>query len=108
MHEFTGRAYDLHTRLGVRDIDHATQLLDGTWDLLPSLAQRTGTDARILKNILEFYCSGQMVAQASHNPDTLTFYLSEGILAAGHRYCAPGRCANQLNPQPCPRMLVPA
>lgn len=108
MHEFAGRAFDLHTRLGVRDLEHATQLLEGTWDLLPALAMRTGTDTRILKNILEFYCSGQMVAQASHSPDTLTFYLSEGILAAGHRHCADGRCGNQLNPQPCPRALVPA
>jgi hypothetical protein len=108
LHEFSGRPFDLHTRLGVRDLDHATQLLDGTWDLLPSLALRTGTDERILRDILGFYCSGQMVAQAGHNPDTLTFYLSEGILAAGHRHCSDGRCSNQLNPAPCPKALVPA
>lgn len=108
MHEFAGRPFDLHTRLNVRDTDHAMQLLEGTWDLVPSLAQRTGTHEAILRDILGFYCTGQMVAQAGHNPDTLTFYLSEGILAAGHRHCTPDRCANQLNPTPCPRVLVAA
>ena len=108
MTEFAGRPFDLHTRLGVRDLDHATQLLEGTWDLIPSLALRTGTHESILRDILGFYCSGQMVSQSGHNPNTLTFYLSEGVLAAGHRYCTDHQCSNKLNPQPCPRALVPA
>lgn len=108
MHEFAGRPFDLHTRLGVRDTNHALQLLDGTWDLVPSLALRTGTHETILRDILGFYCSGQMVAQAGHDPDTLTFYLSEGILAAGHRRCTSGQCVNQQHPNPCPPVLVPA
>lgn len=109
MHEFAGRPYDLHTRLNVNDQAHAEQLLDGTWDLLPQLAARTGTHPTILRDILSFYCSGQMVAGSAHNPDMLTFYLSEGILAAGHRFCGDSDvCLNQLNPNPCVKALVPA
>lgn len=106
--EFAGRPYDLHTRLNVTDPAHAEQLLEGTWDLLPQLSARTGTHPTILKDILAFYCSGQMVAGTSHNPDMLTFYLSEGILAAGHRFCDNQTCRNQPHPQPCPRTLAAA
>ena len=75
-------------------------LLDGTWDLLPALSRRTGTDPRILRDVLGFYCSSQMASGIGHNPDTLTFLLSEGILAAGHRRCTSG-CGNPLHPQKC-------
>jgi hypothetical protein len=107
MTTFAGRPFDLHTRLQVNGPDHALQLLDGTFDLLPSLGQRTGTDPQILQDILRFYCSGQMVAGSAHDPGTLAFLLSEGVLAAGHRRCTLERCVNQQHPHPC-RVPVPA
>lgn len=102
MAEFAGRTFDLHTRLNVDSMDHARTLLEGTWDLVPALARRTGTDPRILLDVLGFYCASQMASNSAHSPDTLTFLLSEGILAAGHRRCADG-CGNPLHPQACPR-----
>jgi hypothetical protein len=107
MTAFAGRTFDLHTRLQVEDEQHALRLLDGTFDLLPQLAARTGTDPGILGDILRFYCSGQMVTGAPHDAGTLAFLLSEGVLAAGHRLCTLERCVNQQHPQPC-RIPVPA
>lgn len=107
MAAFAGRPFDLHTRLQVNNEDHALKLLDGTFDLVPQLGARTGTDPRILTDILRFYCSGQMVAGATHDTGTLAFLLSEGVLAAGHRFCTLEHCANQQHPQPC-RIPVPA
>lgn len=101
MAEFAGRPFDLHTRLTVDSAEHAMSLLDGTWDLVPALARRTGTDPGILKDVLGFYCSSKMSSGMPHDPDTLTFLLSEGILAAGHRRCTSEVCGNPLNPQPC-------
>lgn len=103
MSQFAGRAFDLHTRLAVEGADHATRLLDGTFDLLPALASRTGTDQRILREALLAYCSGQMVAAQPHSPDQLTLFLSEAILAAGHQFCGPAGCRNQHNPGVCDR-----
>jgi hypothetical protein len=82
-------------------MEHATTLLDGTWDLLPALSRRTGTDQQILRDVLGFYCSSKMASGMPHDQDTLTFLLSEGILAAGHRRCTSEVCGNPLNPQPC-------
>lgn len=101
MAEFAGRPFDLHTRLTVDSMEHATTLLDGTWDLLPALSRRTGTDQQILRDVLGFYCSSKMASGMPHDQDTLTFLLSEGILAAGHRRCTSEACGNPLNPQPC-------
>jgi hypothetical protein len=101
MTEFAGRPFDLHTRLTVDSMEHAATLLDGTWDLLPALSARTGTDQRILRDVLGFYCASQMSSNSAHNPDTLTFLLSEGILAAGHRRCTHELCGNRLHPQEC-------
>lgn len=101
LHEFGGQPFNLHTRLSVNDIDHALRLLENTWDLLPALAARTGTHFRILRDTLAFYCASQMSAGMPHNPDTLTFFLAQGVEAAGHRWCTPEACTNQLNPQPC-------
>lgn len=101
MAEFAGRPFDLHTRLTVDSMEHATTLLDGTWDLLPALSRRTGTDQQILRDVLGFYCSSKMASGMPHDQDTLTFLLSEGILAAGHRRCTSEHCGNPLNPQPC-------
>lgn len=99
--EFAGRTFDLHTRVPVRDTDHAAALLEGTWDLLAVLGTRTGTDVRILRESLTAYCAGQLVAGRPHDPDALTLFLSEGILAAGHRFCGPAGCRNRMHPQPC-------
>jgi hypothetical protein len=101
MTEFAGRPFDLHTRLTVDSMDHAVTLLDGTWDLLPALSRRTHTDQRILRDVLGFYCSSKMASGMAHDQDTLTFLLSEGILAAGHKHCTGNGCGNPLNPQPC-------
>jgi hypothetical protein len=110
MNAFAGRTFDLHTRLQVDDEAHALRLLEGTFDLIPQLSRRTGTDPAILTDILRFYCSSQMVAGSAHDPGTLAFLLSEGILAAGHRRCVDGRCVNQQHPQACTstRVRVPA
>ena len=109
MTEFAGRAFDLHTRLSVGGYEHAAQLLDGTWDLLPQLGARYGTAPAILKDILVYYCSAQMAAGQPHDSGTLTFLLSEGILAAAHRMCGAAGCVNQQHPQPCTAPLgVPA
>jgi hypothetical protein len=101
LNEFAGRTFDLHTRVQVRDSDHAAALLEGTWDLLPALGIRTGTDVRILRESLNAYCAGQLVTGQPHNPDALTLFLSEGILAAGHRFCGPAGCRNRMHPLPC-------
>lgn len=101
MTEFAGQPFNLHTRLTVTDIDHALRLLENTWDLLPALSARTGTHFRILRDTLAFYCASQMSAGMPHNPDTLTFFLANGVEAAGHRWCTPEDCTNKLNPQPC-------
>lgn len=101
MAEFQGRPFELHTRLNVTSFEHASTLLEGTWDLLPALARRTGTDVQILRDVLGFYCASKMSSAMTHDPDTLTFMLSEGILAAGHRRCSGDGCTNRLNPQPC-------
>lgn len=101
MNEFAGRTFDLHTRVPVRDTDHALALLEGTYDLLPALAARTGTDVRILRESLAAYCAGQIVAGRPHDPDALTLFLSEGIQSAGHRFCGPAGCRNRIHPQPC-------
>jgi hypothetical protein len=107
MSQFAGRPFDLHTRLQVQSETHALQLLAGTFDLLPQLGARTGTDPRILSDIVQFYCAGQMVAGSSHHPGTLAFVVSEGVLAAGHRLCTLDKCVNQQHPDPC-RIPVPA
>lgn len=101
LNEFSGRTFDLHTRVTVRDTDHAVSLLEGTWDLLPALAARTGTDVRILRESLGAYCARQLTAARPHDPDALTMFLSEGILAAEHRFCGPAGCRNQLHPNKC-------
>lgn len=105
MNEFAGRTFDLHTRVPVRDTDHALALLEGTYDLLPALASRTGTDVRILRESLAAYCSGQIVSGRPHDPDALTLFLSEGIQSAGHRFCGPAGCRNRIHPQPCTAAL---
>lgn len=56
---------------------------------------------QILKDVLGFYCASKMSSGLAHDPDTLTFMLSEGILAAGHRRCTSARCGNRLHPMPC-------
>lgn len=101
MGEFAGRTHELHTRLQVDDTEHARQLLAGTMDLVPALAARTGTDWRILTDVIEFYAVGRMVASEPHDPWELLFHLQEGIQAAGHQHCTADGCTNKLNLQPC-------
>jgi hypothetical protein len=101
LNEFAGRTFDLHTRVPVEGTEQALALLEGTWDLLPALGIRTGTDVRILRESLSAYCAGQLVASRPHDADTLTLFLSEAILAAGHRFCGPAGCRNRMHPQQC-------
>lgn len=106
MHEFAGRTHELHTRLQVNDMDHARELLAGTFDLIPALSARTGVHWQILMDVIEFYAAGRMIMGEPHDPAELAFYLQEGIEGTGHRHCSAQQCANQLNSQPCDQQLA--
>lgn len=101
MGQFAGRTHELHTRLQVDDMDHARNLLAGTFDLIPALAARTGVHWQILMDAIEFYAAGRMIIGEPHDPLELAFYLRQAIDGSGHRHCEPGACRNMLNHQQC-------
>ena len=77
------KAYELHTRIRVRDPQHATQLLDGAWDHLSVLAEAVDPelDTGALKDALHGYCFTLLLKEQAHTVQLLGEYLrSRGIL----------------------------
>lgn len=74
--------HELHTKIKVRDNDHADKLLLGAWDELPNLAEGLSyTGQVVVANALDQYCRTLMLRSLPHSRAFLKAYLGElGVL----------------------------
>jgi hypothetical protein len=70
--------HELHTKIKVKDMEHADKLLLGAWDELPSLAEGlTYSGQLVVSNALDQYCRTIMLRSLPHSRAFLKAYLEE-------------------------------
>lgn len=77
--------YELHTRIRVGGQDHASRLLEGSWDHLSILAEAVDPDLDTdkLQDVLQSYCMTLLVKEQPHHVHLLGQYLThQGLLDA--------------------------
>jgi hypothetical protein len=77
--------YELHTRIRVGGQDHASRLLDGSWDHLSVLAEAVDPDMDTgkLQDTLQSYCMTLLIEEQPHHVNLLGQYLThQGLLDA--------------------------
>lgn len=67
----------LHTRIKVKDNDHADKLLLGAWDEFASLAEGLSFQDSMVHNVLDQYCRTLMLRSLPHSRAFLKAYLTE-------------------------------
>jgi hypothetical protein len=74
--------HELHTKIKVRDSDHAEKLLLGAWDELPGLAEGLSYYERLpITKALDSYCTTLLLRSLPHSRAFLNAYLHEvGVL----------------------------
>lgn len=72
-------AYELHTKIKVKGVDHAQKILVGAWDHLPFLYSMFDlwVDSETLQNTLETYCIELLVSGTPHQVHLLGDRLRE-------------------------------
>jgi hypothetical protein len=76
-HQFACPTHEFHTKIKVKDDDHAARLLNGVWDHLSVLAEQVDPtlDVTGLKAALDQYCSTLLTRGIPHQVDLLGEYL---------------------------------
>lgn len=74
--------HELHTKIKVRDAEHAEKLLLGAWDEMPSLAEGLSyTGQLVVSAALDQYCQTVLLRSLPHSRAFLSAYLTElGVL----------------------------
>lgn len=75
--------YELHTKIHVKDADHARKLLSGAWDHLSVLASHIdpGLETTELQESLDVYCTTLLCREKVHQPALLGEFLRmKGLL----------------------------
>jgi hypothetical protein len=69
--------HELHTKIHVKDAEHAKKLLSGAWDHLSVLASHMelGLDTGALQQSLDVYCTTLLCREKSHQPALLGEFL---------------------------------
>lgn len=76
--EFSCPAYEMHTKISVRDEAHAHKVLANAWDHLPLLAEQIDPtlDTAALAAALDRYCTTLLIRQRPHHVVLLQEYLT--------------------------------
>lgn len=70
-------AYELHTKILVKDDEHATKLTAGSWTGLASSIEGTGVDPIQLQGFLQAYVSGLLRRSAQHSRGLLASMMTQ-------------------------------
>jgi hypothetical protein len=69
--------HDLHTRIQVKDRDHARKLLDGSFTHVGRLAEQFEVNESDLTELLSVYCAELLVQGYPHDPAALTTFVTK-------------------------------
>lgn len=70
-------AFELHTKIKVRDQQHVEKLLDGAWERLPDAFADLGVDVQQMQQVLHRYCTIMLVRSTTHHRSMLAAMLAD-------------------------------